>query len=322
VSIAPATEIYEKNVDIVQADRAEPCALCPDATSSVFASGVRDFEYGAPGEYRWLRCDHCNLVRIDPIPDDYILSLAYPDHYHAYQPHSSRFVGWYNQRRRRARAKELVKLIPNDATVLDVGCGTGSLLHEIQKLGTYELLGVEYRADAAAQAGRHGIKVWTGELEDADIPASSVDLCVMEHVIEHVRNPVETLRRIHTLLKPGGIVIGETPNVRCFDAALFISYWGGGHAPRHLWLFQPDSMKNTLRGCGYDDMTITHPVYSAHLALSMQNWLRRHRNDTDGLTCGRSWYFPLLCSAAMPLSVAASVLKQSGAIRFMARKAD
>ncbi len=322
MSIASTAELFKTDAAVTSIEGVESCALCPNATTSIFATGVRDFEYGAPGNYRWLCCDQCGLVRIDPMPNDQILSQAYPDHYHAYQPHSSRFVGWYNQRRRRDRAKELIRHVSSGATILDVGCGTGSLLHEIQKLGSYELLGVEYRADAANQARQHGIAVWTGELEDADIPASSVDLCVMEHVIEHVRNPIETLQRIKTLLKPGGMVIGETPNLRCFDADLFKSYWGGGHAPRHLWLFQPASMKKTLRDCGFDNMAITHPVYSAHLALSVQHWLRRHRRDTHGLTSGRSWYFPLLCSAAMPFAIAASLLKQSGAIRFVARKVD
>ena len=322
MTIASSAGLYETNLGAVPMTGVEPCALCRDTRITVIADGIRDYEYGAPGTYRWLRCDQCGIVRIDPMPGDDILSLAYPDTYHAYQPHRSRFVSWYVRRRLQARAKELAGLMPAGGTILDVGCGTGSLFHEMKRLGPYRMLGVEYRADAAEQARQHGTFIWTGELEDAELPDHSVDLCVMEHVIEHVRNPVDTLRKIRSKLKPGGVLVGETPNLHCFDAKLFGRYWGGGHAPRHLWLFQPDSLSRTLRECGYSSVLITHPVYSAHMALSVQNWLRRFRTDTAGLTCGRSWYFPLLCSAAMVPATAAALIKQSGAIRFTARSTD
>ena len=296
-----------------------PCVTCGSTDHFIASQGIGDYEYGAPGTYAWLRCNGCGLVRLDPMPTNFVLSLAYPDHYHAYQPPRSRLVASYVGLRRRARAKELSRLVPGGGTILDIGCGTGALLSALGACGRFRLLGVEYREEAAEAARRCGGTIWTGELEDADIKPNSVDLAIMEHVIEHVRDPAETLERIARSLKPGGRIVGETPNLRCPDAKIFGRYWGGGHAPRHLYLFTPRSLERALCEQGFTDIRITHPVHPAHLALSIQNWLRRRRVGTGDLVSGRSWYFPMVCAAAMPPAMIMALMRCSGVIRFEAR---
>jgi len=193
-------------------------------------------------------------------------------------------------------------------------------LQEVGKHGSFHLLGVEYQPEAAEVARRRGVTVWAGDLDDADISEQTVDLIVMEHVLEHVSDPVVTLRLVHSFLKPGGLLLGETPNLRCPDMKLFGRYWGGGHAPRHQWLFTPPVLERALTATGFGDISVTHPVYPAHMSLSIQNRLRQSRRSTKGLTRGRAWYYPLLCSAMMPVAALAAVLRCSGAMRFSARK--
>ena len=86
-------------------------------------------------------------------------------------------------------------------------------------------------------------------------------------LVEHVRDPARTLQRILRSLKPGGRIVGETPNLAAPDAKIFGRYWGGGHAPRHLHLFTPCSLERTLRERGFTDIQITHPVHPAHLEI-------------------------------------------------------
>ena len=150
--------------DARAAEYAGPCVTCGSTEHFVVARGIGDYEYGAPGNYDWLRCSGCGLVRLDPMPTDFVLSLAYPKHYHAYQPARSRLVAWYIGLRRRARAKALSRLVPEDGTILDIGCGTGALLSALTARGKFWLLGVEYRGEAAEAARRCGGTIWTGEL--------------------------------------------------------------------------------------------------------------------------------------------------------------
>lgn len=296
------------------------CALCAEKEAHVLATQVVDFEYGAPGEYNWLRCLGCGLVTLDPEPSDEVLAKAYPTNYHGYHEPDSRLVSWYVDLRRRARAKMLSKMLTPHGSILDIGCGSGALLAEIGKLGSFNLLGVEYQADAAQAARDRGATVWTGELENADIQQASVDVALMEHVIEHVRDPQATLSNTRNLIKPGGLLLGETPNLSCLDAKLFGRFWGGGHAPRHLTLFTPTVLTQMLQAAGFVDIRIGHPVYPAHMALSIQHWLRRHQPSTKGLVRGRAWYFPLLCSLLMPVAILAALCRHSGAMRFVARR--
>ena len=49
--------------------------------------GVKDFEYGSPGHYDYLKCTQCGLLNITPLPDRDILALVYSDTSHTYHSH-------------------------------------------------------------------------------------------------------------------------------------------------------------------------------------------------------------------------------------------
>ncbi len=296
------------------------CSACGDHRWKLNAEGVRDYEYASPGQYRWMQCQNCALIALVPQPSYQVLDLAYPRDYHGYHESTSALVSWYVRRRKRRRARLLASMLPPGGVILDIGCGDGSLLEEVGHQGDFRLLGVEFQPQAAEAARDRGVTVWAGELADARISPGTVDLAIMEHVIEHVRDPAETSSRINYLLRPGGVIVGETPNTDCLDARLSGRYWGGGHAPRHLHLFSPGSLRVALERAGFQKVGITHPVYPAHMALSLQNFMRRGRSDTIGLTRGRAWYFPFACSLAMPFAVLASLSKSSGAMQFIASK--
>ena len=105
------------------------CRICDQPTESWIA-GVRDLEYGAPGEYQWLRCTGCGAVALDPLPGPEILRLAYPPSYHAYLPPRSALT-------RRLRQLSLsrgfdgcnIKINSQDGAVRL----SGTVQHELQK---------------------------------------------------------------------------------------------------------------------------------------------------------------------------------------------
>lgn len=294
------------------------CPLCGARSSTVVARDVRDYEYGTAGAYRWLRCDDCALVRLDPFPSAELLALAYPATYHAYvEPRSGLARSLAARARAAAAARIAHRLVPG-AAVLDVGCGNGALLAEIGKHGSYRLLGVEYSAPAAAAARTRGIEVWQGEITDAPFPPASVDLVSLQHVLEHMLDPVAALKRIAAVVRPGGCVLGELPNLDSWDYRLFGRTWGGGHAPRHLWHFTPATLRHTLEACGFDRIVIRPSLHTGHWALSIQNWIRRSRTDTRGLRSGRAWYYPLLLVATVPINSVQLLVHKTGVMRFEA----
>jgi len=109
---------------------------------------------------------------------------------------------------------QALRSIPPDSAVLDMGCGNGSMLAEIRKLGKWKLCGVDSSESAASMARSQGFDV---RLADATVDSAplferhSFDLIISAEVIEHVYDPRGFLRHAHTLLRPHGRLLLTTP---------------------------------------------------------------------------------------------------------------
>lgn len=296
------------------------CPLCTSRQDFILESAVKDFEYGAPGEYRWMQCQGCQLIRLDPVPTPAILAQAYPPTYHSYVLPASRLTRQLRSVLRKKWAQRIVRGLSPDAAILDIGCSRGDLLQTIGTLGSYRLYGVEYNGRAAEEARQKGVQVWEGDIEKVDIPAQSMDVVVMHHVLEHVFDGVKTMQKVQAVLKPGGTVTGELPNIDSWDARLFGRYWGGGHAPRHLWHFTPATLRQLLAQCEFEDIHITPALHTGHWALSIQNALRRNNHTLYGLISGRAWYYPLFLVATLPINLLQYPFLKTGVMQFTARK--
>ena len=92
---------------------------------------------------------------------------------------------------------------PPEAAVLDIGCGDGGLLNGLQRLG-WRTYGIEPAIKIAFR--RH--------VELTEVPArAQFRLIVLRHVLEHLRDPLDMLRRVERALVPGGYVFISVPNL-------------------------------------------------------------------------------------------------------------
>lgn len=131
--------------------------------------------------------------------------------------------------------------------LLDVGCGNGDFLLRMREVG-WSVTGVEPDPSAAEFAStQHGIDVRVGQLEDAAFPDGQFDAIVLSHVIEHVYDPVATLRECRRVLAPGGRIVALTPNARSLGHRLLGRNWRGLEPPRHLHVFDPATLATCAR---------------------------------------------------------------------------
>jgi len=152
------------------------------------------------------------------------------------------------------------QLVPNSGSILDLGCGTGEFLSALMPFYTVE--GIEPEARAAQFAAQHfGMNVHAGTLKDIAVNSAPFDLITLWHVLEHIPDPVEAVRKLQTLLKPGGKLLIALPNVGSLDARWYGADWVALDAPRHLWHFTPQTLKSLLEGNGF------HPVIQKMLPL-------------------------------------------------------
>jgi 2-polyprenyl-3-methyl-5-hydroxy-6-metoxy-1,4-benzoquinol methylase len=98
--------------------------------------------------------------------------------------------------------------------LLDVGCGTGEFCQEASKLG-WNAVGIELTDDAATVARiRTGLPIISGDItKEALFPSASFDLITLWGVLEHVSDPETLLWASKRLLRRGGLILLETPNV-------------------------------------------------------------------------------------------------------------
>src|SRR5208282_348249 len=90
---------------------------------------------------------------------------------------------------------------------------------------------------AVDAAWRKGLSVKLGRLAEQRYPDESFDLVLMSHVIEHLNDPLATLREIRRVLRPGGTLAVTTPNADSWGHRHFGPDWRGFEPPRHLRIF-------------------------------------------------------------------------------------
>lgn len=216
-------------------------------------------------------------------------------------------------------ARTINKMTNGKGTILDIGCGDGGALLALQKLGDFKLYGLEQDPVAAERAQKQGLDVRSGDLMAAGYAERLFDLVRMGHVIEHVTNPAEILRRTFDLLKTGGVLFGETPNTESIDARFFKRYWGCLHIPRHTVLFGRSNLKRALQDAGFTDIVLSPRLRTVGWSASIQNILV-DRFKLPIPPSGRVQWYILLILAFLPFTAVQALFGNTGSIAFFARK--
>lgn len=114
------------------------------------------------------------------------------------------------------RIRKIVHALPERVdSVLDIGCGRGTLLGIIRNLRRpSRLVGVDVASDTASYMEKLGMQGYAADasagLSFAD---ASFDVVVCGEVIEHVVNTDRLVAEVYRVLRPGGVMILTTPNL-------------------------------------------------------------------------------------------------------------
>lgn len=244
--------------------------------------------FEAPAVIRGLRrrftvvqCLNCNSFSLYPrLPKEEILSLYSPNYEPYWKPIATErnlLLRWSRRRHYAYRCRAVYTSCPEGGQVLDVGCGTGGFLYELQRTGKYQVIGIDINEYALSLAQQQGIRVQYGELVDLCFPAASFDVVTAWEVIEHVRDPEATLGEIHRVLKPTGTLLLSTPNGASWQARFWRNYWCGWDLPRHLQIFSRESLYELLRNSGFRIIRNIHfPTERYYFVESARLWLKAH----------------------------------------------
>jgi len=290
------------------------CDLCGSEDRVPLFSGP-DRLIGLAGTFSYVRCAQCGLIYQYPRLPWTRLAAHYNGDYSAHTPLLQDEPSPLRRAVKRYGVLKLrwyVERFQGQGRLLDVGCGTGHFLEEMQRSGRWELTGLEPTHGAAAYAReRLGIPVLEKTLEEAAFPPASLDVITLWNVLEHLASPMQALRRTWDWLRPGGYLILAIPNVESLSRRLFGRYWVGWDLPRHLYAFPRRTLQRMFERSGFRALDrrcflITYFSLGTSLTFWYQDWPASLQALARLLQ--RAYYSPPVRLGIYPLQVLAEWL--------------
>lgn len=215
------------------------CSICNGTVKKILAcSGGYDVQW----------CPVCSIGMTVPFPDDAFLCALYSTG--AYRANDgNRFIPFVERIITFFRDRHRCRITTRIATgrILDIGCGRGTFLDSMQSAG-WDVCGVEFSDETASYARkRYAIQVSTSLAGIEGL----FDVVTLNHVIEHVQDPVGLLAKCHGLLKDGGVLFVAAPNIDSLQAKFGGAGWFHLDVPRHLYHFSESGLVRMIESGGF-----------------------------------------------------------------------
>ena len=200
----------------------------------------------------WV-CEDCGLLYTSPRPapekiGDYYKSEAYYSH----QENKIGLIPRIYESVKKVNLKHKVNLAIGGlekGKLLDIGCGVGDFLQQIESKG-WQCTGIEPSEDAAKIAKKR-IQATIYKPEEIDtLIDETYDVITMWHVLEHVDDLRTEVEHLFRLLKKGGRLVIALPNYKSYDATYYQDKWAAYDVPRHLNHFDKQTIVNIFNTKG------------------------------------------------------------------------
>lgn len=266
------------------------CPLCGNkGRDFLFFGREHEYEGTTAQEFAFHRCTKCGLVYMAPRPDEFALPVIYPANYYSRVSVNASpddvtlnsFAGRMLYKRLLGRMAGNMRpflTLTAEHRVLDVGCGGGRSLKSLNMAFGCETVGIDTDVtdDLVARYNGAPITIVRGDFMSYDFGAQQFDVVYASHLIEHLPNPVDFMRRAYACTKPGGLCILETPNVDCFAFRLLGRHWGGNHIPRHWFMLSPATARRIAEVSvpgGWKLLDVRFSPNAAFWIWSFHSWL-------------------------------------------------
>lgn len=201
--------------------------------------------------FRFIQCKKCHFVYVNPVINEKIrgnthISEAYNFHYQQKEkPSLEKEQGCERV------LKEILRLRGKRGRLLDIGCGQGFFLDIARQFG-FETYGNEINETAAKRAEDiSGSKIIKGKFEDAFFLDEYYDVITLFQTLEHLDNPLFTLQKAYKILKLGGVIVVDVPNIDSFIIKVLKQHHRHFTGKGHINYFTPVTLKEMMKRAGF-----------------------------------------------------------------------
>lgn len=228
----------------------QPRCACGSKDAIGFVGYERQF--GSNDRFRYYQCLDCGSLRIASIPGD--LSRYYPSNYYSFHgrkfgkpaawkpfiarwliqspdPIAKHIAGTLKYRRYAFFHWGRLAAATLDAKILDFGCGNGELLQRMRHFGFRCLSGIDPFTPADVRQG--GLEI---RRANKPRPKEAFDLIMMNHVLEHLADPLATLSLLKGHLSDRGRILVRIPLAGSYAHWRYGLNWVNLDVPRHLFI--------------------------------------------------------------------------------------
>jgi len=165
--------------------------------------------------------------------------------------------------------------------LLEVGCATGEMLAAAS--ASFTVTGVEADAESSCVARARGLDCRGGTLFDVGFPEAHFDAAALYHVIEHLPSPRSALDELHRILRPGGWLVIETPNIATPWFRLLGPRWRQ-FIPDHRFFFTPETIRRLCADQGFEVCELRSVGKAMSVRLFVSRLGRYHKSLSRALS--------------------------------------
>jgi len=247
------------------------CRVCGNSENNKIFN-LKEMMFGFRDKFTYVECLKCGCLQIVEIPNN--IEKYYPSNYYSFnklsfKKENDNIIKKFLKRKRDEYAlfrKGLIgKLVyfkyPHlffciigmakiklQSKILDIGCGSGSLLYSLRKIGLKNLLGIDIYIDNEIK--NNNVKILKKNIYELN-EFDRYDLIMFNHSFEHIFDQLQTLIKVYKLLSECGVCLIRMPIKTDYIWNLYGTNWAQIDAPRHFFLHTLKSFELLVKKSGF-----------------------------------------------------------------------